>query len=298
MTAWNFFWIDALCIDQESVAKRNYQVNMMRQIFAAAAFVIVWLGPQSVDSQLAMDVLRSSYAPQGFKPRYQIWADQSKRKAFFSLLERDYWKRVWVIQEVKMASGILILCGEQELLWRELDSFITELRFTHEQGSAFTIIQEKRQALIWKSEGKRTYVSIFEFIYRYHEQECTDPRDRVYGLLGLVLEEGMADSEKKFYLQRARARGLVLGEGMSGSENNLKLRADYSLSTSELLDKLMNRDEAFLYADREELKRFLRKVLRLDHNEQHSSSSEVKDVAKALGDEDFDWEKFVTHDAT
>lgn len=50
-------WVDALCINQNDVAEKNHQVEMMREIFAGAELVIAWLGSASGDSDLAMEVL-------------------------------------------------------------------------------------------------------------------------------------------------------------------------------------------------------------------------------------------------
>jgi hypothetical protein len=37
-------WIDALCIDQESIVERQHQVRQMGLIFSAAKAVASWLG--------------------------------------------------------------------------------------------------------------------------------------------------------------------------------------------------------------------------------------------------------------
>ncbi|KAF2452112.1 hypothetical protein P171DRAFT_321969, partial [Karstenula rhodostoma CBS 690.94] len=37
-------WIDAFCIDQSNIRELNHQVAQMRDIYAAADSVIVWLG--------------------------------------------------------------------------------------------------------------------------------------------------------------------------------------------------------------------------------------------------------------
>lgn len=50
-------WVDALCINQEDVAEKNHQVEMMREIYSGAEFVIAWLGSASEDSDLAMEAL-------------------------------------------------------------------------------------------------------------------------------------------------------------------------------------------------------------------------------------------------
>ena len=53
------YWIDAVCIDQESVLERNHQVQMMRQIYSNAHSVSIWLGEadRQATSDIAMDFL-------------------------------------------------------------------------------------------------------------------------------------------------------------------------------------------------------------------------------------------------
>jgi len=53
------YWIDAICIDQESVLERNHQVQMMRQIYNNAQSVSIWLGEadRQSTSDIAMDFL-------------------------------------------------------------------------------------------------------------------------------------------------------------------------------------------------------------------------------------------------
>jgi hypothetical protein len=47
-------WIDALCINQEDILEREQQVLRMQTIYSKAAEVIIWLGPKTDDSALAM----------------------------------------------------------------------------------------------------------------------------------------------------------------------------------------------------------------------------------------------------
>jgi hypothetical protein len=39
-------WVDAVCINQNDVYERNYQVRLMRQIYTSAIGVKAWLGPE------------------------------------------------------------------------------------------------------------------------------------------------------------------------------------------------------------------------------------------------------------
>jgi Heterokaryon incompatibility protein (HET) len=59
-------WIDAICIDQASVKERNHQVGLMGMIYERAETVLVWLGRESEDSRIAMDLLMNF--PNSTKP--------------------------------------------------------------------------------------------------------------------------------------------------------------------------------------------------------------------------------------
>ncbi|KAL9584240.1 MAG: hypothetical protein Q9212_002244 [Teloschistes hypoglaucus] len=52
-------WIDAICINQQNFAERGAQVAMMGSIYANASQVLVWLGPENIDSALAVETLSS-----------------------------------------------------------------------------------------------------------------------------------------------------------------------------------------------------------------------------------------------
>lgn len=46
-------WIDAICIDQQSVQEKNSQVSLMGEIYTRAQRVVIWLGPgQTRDEDL------------------------------------------------------------------------------------------------------------------------------------------------------------------------------------------------------------------------------------------------------
>ncbi|KAK4163868.1 heterokaryon incompatibility protein-domain-containing protein [Cladorrhinum sp. PSN259] len=57
------FWIDTVCIDQSSIAERNHQVSMMRDIYSSAKRVYAWLGTGTEQSLYAMEVLQNGDFP-------------------------------------------------------------------------------------------------------------------------------------------------------------------------------------------------------------------------------------------
>jgi hypothetical protein len=54
-----WLWVDALCIDQEDNEERSKQVPLMREIYAKAQIVLVWLGNESAMSRNALEILES-----------------------------------------------------------------------------------------------------------------------------------------------------------------------------------------------------------------------------------------------
>ncbi|KAE9364237.1 HET-domain-containing protein, partial [Stipitochalara longipes BDJ] len=104
-------WIDAVCIDQQNVKERSRQVSRMYQIYENADCVLVWLGETDEDSDLALDFLASAngYNANDFRGlnlthaktaagRARLWA------AVYRLLQRPYFRRMWVVQEIAAAS--------------------------------------------------------------------------------------------------------------------------------------------------------------------------------------------------
>ena len=50
-----YFWIDALCINQQDVDERSLQVQLMYDIYSSAERTIAWTGEPSEDSEAALD---------------------------------------------------------------------------------------------------------------------------------------------------------------------------------------------------------------------------------------------------
>jgi hypothetical protein len=101
-------WVDALCIDQKNNYEKVYQLRHMGTIFSQAVKVFAWLGPAAEDSDNAMEALS--------KMR-EVDDVDCHSPAIMQLLKRQYWERVWIIQELAKASSVEIWCGTQMLPW-------------------------------------------------------------------------------------------------------------------------------------------------------------------------------------
>ncbi|KAF2138645.1 uncharacterized protein K452DRAFT_233679, partial [Aplosporella prunicola CBS 121167] len=117
-------WADAICINQGDKKERGHQVQIMGPIFERAQRVLVWLGlGTDFDSGAAFELVRSLYpifdalrypSPNVEPPDLEAHVAcvaQSQWEAFGELLCCPWFTRVWILQEIGLASEALVFCG-------------------------------------------------------------------------------------------------------------------------------------------------------------------------------------------
>jgi hypothetical protein len=88
----------------------------MGTIFRRASDVAVWLGD---DQNIIEKALQFSHAGGSRTPDGETHL--SSHPVFKELLSQPYWKRVWIIQEVAVASHLSVYCGDHKIGW---DQFV------------------------------------------------------------------------------------------------------------------------------------------------------------------------------
>jgi hypothetical protein len=101
-------WVDALCINQADCEEKSAHLIMMAIIYNRARRVIIWLGDQSSDSALAVSTLSTITSEIDF---HRISDDANQ--AINSLFSRDWFTRVWVVQEFMLGREPLFVCGRE-----------------------------------------------------------------------------------------------------------------------------------------------------------------------------------------
>lgn len=107
-------------------------------VYSKAARVVVWLGPESGDTAVAIEYIKTvashievNWAMQTMKSISDdaTWADESTKlnitsqemTALEHFLLRSWFERLWIWQEIKLASSIVIvMCGQQAILWPDI----------------------------------------------------------------------------------------------------------------------------------------------------------------------------------
>lgn len=179
-----FVWVDFLCINQQDCEERSIQIRKMSTIFKKAKQVAVWLGDEL---EIEEDDI-TSLSAEGAKIAYHALSFSAQR-ALTQLLSRSYWTRIWIIQELAAASSIIILCGRHKLSW-EIFSNDSHTEFVAPVDETGSDKLERFQKIRKFRTDKLTRqpISLLDALYRSQSALSTDPRDKLYALLGLVFD--------------------------------------------------------------------------------------------------------------
>ncbi|QDS71148.1 hypothetical protein FKW77_009963 [Venturia effusa] len=221
----NLFWIDQLCIDQLDVDERNNQVNLMSFIYSSAEAVYAWLGlatPTTTSGLRMLERLEVSIATlerQDSSARTHTMTDESEASflAAADLLTREYWTRLWIVQEVIYARKLFLLCGpyryffgegKKEIDYRPWENQILRALVTEIDGVAGSKSRSRKVAdrfdtsfvlrqtlallnhhlfmLDCREKQSVGYILSFDAVADHGWRQCRDPCDRVFALQALV----------------------------------------------------------------------------------------------------------------
>jgi hypothetical protein len=113
-------WADAVCINQDYKAEKNHQVEMMADIYGRADCVRIWLGDPDVSSNTAILFIKQQVLQlHHFDDLCQSTKFSDKWKALLELMQREWFSRRWVVQEVSLAPKAIIHCGAAKLSWNK-----------------------------------------------------------------------------------------------------------------------------------------------------------------------------------
>ena len=178
--SWNthmYLWVDQICINQNVVNERNHQVNLMKVIYRGASEVLVWLGPDPHHGAAIRFVKHLIHLWPSDQPR---WLDLTSRErdAFKDFFHANtYWKRLWIVQEMKLAREYTIIYGDSSLSKGE---FLTFCKSVFGAKNIPSIIH-------WIVDEDVT--SLYHALLETSDSRCTNPRDKIYGLQSLLREQ-------------------------------------------------------------------------------------------------------------
>jgi hypothetical protein len=191
-------WVDAICIDQQNNPERDQQVQRMREIYMYADRVVVWLGLSSEKSALALrtlehignqvEVTRNHSilpSPDCTVPHLvstvELPFDEGVWQAILDILERPWFERVWIVQEIQLGSPTSVVqCGEYQISWYLIRRAISRL-----WNGAPENVMAKLQNIAYLVTNLRGD-PLPTLLQHCNKLKCSDPLDKIYGILGLA----------------------------------------------------------------------------------------------------------------
>jgi hypothetical protein len=204
-------WVDAICINQGDHSERMHQVGKMGNIYKKAREVIIWLGTTTSEIELLFDAvlfldkqMLKTPKPRVGDPTYletwmgaawQILAEMKQRNAEFhdmrarglkDLLSREWWSRIWVVQEAANASRARIHCSWRSVPTRTF-ALMPRLMDIHTgpgEKALLEVLPGPLRKLSWWNSDRSLTRLLMKFQHSQSKEEC----DQVYALLSISSE--------------------------------------------------------------------------------------------------------------
>ena len=191
-----YIWLDSICINQDDADEKSIQVQRMGPIFAQADHVLICIGPHSNGSESLLDYgheLREFHrsttqehgqqdpgeVPESYFDALRFLRNRVHvtecLEAIRAFADRPYWSRLWIVQEIACAQSKQILCGDLVLDFEYTKYF--QVILGPEGYDYFRTVTSKA------SPGS---LSLHEAVMRFQTFHCSDVRDRLFGILGLI----------------------------------------------------------------------------------------------------------------
>lgn len=227
-TATRTLWVDAICINQQDAFEQSKQVQVMRRIFASAQRVYAWTGEHDNCSGVALAIFSDLSAlfeevllldEDLLPPILSYFTGPRDWQSLRRFLQREYWNRVWVLQEIYVPDRLDLLChGPETVFLGSGDSWVpmswiykavklmeiftanVSQATIRKDGNAFAVTMFRNLAgetpgglvmgqtvITLKNAGENlqplTFARLLRMTMNLH---ATDPRDKIYALLGLM----------------------------------------------------------------------------------------------------------------
>lgn len=144
----------------------------MRHIFGLAAKVQVYIGEIGSHSR-SEDAMRAIADFDG-----ELTEDQEDSVS--ELWTRPWFSRIWVVQEVALSRCAVVICGPQAVSWSCFSRW--PLRVSSVTGKSLPGVLKYSPGFT----PSNNYESFLQMLYNNRGAGATDPRDLIFGILGLL----------------------------------------------------------------------------------------------------------------
>ena len=189
----------------------------------------MWVGENADDSQALFQQRsgkQSKQSPEDEQLRLEAWS-------FF--VQRRYFKRLWIIQELVVARDVVVYCGTSSVSWDALMTYrykyfgerlnsiewddLNMDQATRSLGAAFeasisdlvNIIEMRKlykstsllRSGVYRSKAHKNAVMLSNLSMVYRDHSCSDPRDYIFALFSLEGLPGLSSFQADYTVEAA-----------------------------------------------------------------------------------------------
>ncbi|KAI0868388.1 heterokaryon incompatibility protein-domain-containing protein [Hypoxylon argillaceum] len=207
-------WIDAICINQSDDDEKNVSIPQMRDIYQSCWRTIMWLGEHDWLTKSAFDGVRflsTKFGDGGHVGKYYDWRRIRRRDgqqgegllgaiwdvaghlhavaAFNSVFGRDWFSRLWVIQELALSRQAVFVCGKYQVDWEDI---------SRAQAISSNFIDDASHILrLYQDSPSNGVHNLLDCMFASWTRIASEPKDKVYGLLALASNGDQATPVEK-----------------------------------------------------------------------------------------------------
>ncbi|OJD32216.1 heterokaryon incompatibility protein [Diplodia corticola] len=176
----------------------------MRLVYSRASKVLIWVGNADDETESAMELI-STWVLQieagKFKSVIRRLSFYAKMGATWmqryepvtQLLNRPWFHRAWTFQEACLATSAELMCGHMCLPWTHVTKLALALESTSlaQRILGFTadsILALAHVAAMTDESAQRAAPDLSSLLRLTRSRNATDPRDKVFALLGMLTE--------------------------------------------------------------------------------------------------------------
>jgi hypothetical protein len=265
-----WLWIDALCIDQKNSEERDEQVRGMKKIYEEAKRVIIWLGTyhEPSDNRVRESLQRWGVAileegsarsvrfsielaqtlfemdgPNSTVDPYVLavrsWTPDEIIQAWTQLarlFHRPWFERLWIIQELTVSRTAVVRCGRVEAPYEYLERaarwIITPSSQVGQLGRNIGRILPLMGAQRVVRVSLKTTMTrdLFTVLHSTQEANCSDPRDKLYAILGIVEDAADVQIDYSMSVRQVYQNWAINRIRRTGTLDILRLCSNYNRS--------------------------------------------------------------------
>lgn len=217
-------WIDQICINQWDLEEKAAQVAIMRDIYKQCTQCVTWMGELTRDGhevpvrdaeavfEFLRQVAAAKITPLSSLP---ILFEQSEegsaaRRAFehFSMYGNPWWSRIWTVQEAIIPTSGILVWGPLAISRKDVLAAARNLRdlpnlpYLPEGFALYRhTYTELLRRLLYPVHGfnHSKTDNALNLLMRWRHREFTDPRDKVYALLGMIKPDAIPNAQSCDY---------------------------------------------------------------------------------------------------